>query len=539
MAWFSTIRSRYTLAFSSLSAVFFIVVLVSYSLVNFIQHSSGRYTDGISLIQNADRDLYQSRLALTNWLSMPDVAPEVAKRWTDDIHSNARQALERMRQFQTLTADIPELVNYLAPFDGLYQQWQTETIRLLDQSAPTEALRQSQITSSEANFLQLRQLYDGAEELISKHATQERADIAAITNTFEISVTVFSAIVLLVSILLAYVAPKRISSAIRTVTAGVAELSRGDGDLTRRLNSSKSDETGDLSRELDGFISKLATLVSEVKRGCVLVQSQMQQLGDDAQTASSFSAQQDTALDLIVTAIEEMSGATRDVARNAAETVGQVQLLSSASAQGQQALALSTQRLHDLSQQVQQASEVIRALSNQSAQIASVTQVIETIAQQTTLLALNAAIEAARAGEQGRGFAVVADEVRQLASKTQASTEHIRGMIEQLQQGVAAAVASINQGVQLAENTERVNIDVNHALLQVHQVAGTIQDHSIQTASATEQQSQVAQQITENLSQLSDISKQLNAIAQRVQGAVQSTLSTSSDLAGRVKRFSV
>lgn len=112
-------------------------------------------------------------------------------------------------------------------------------------------------------------------------------------------------------------------------------------------------------------------------------------------------------------------------------------------------------------------------------------------------------------------------------------------MIEQLQQGVAAAVASIQHGVQLAENTERVNIDVNHALLQVHQVAGTIQDHSIQTASATEQQSQVAQQITENLSQLSDLSKQLNAIAQRVQGAVQSTLSTSSDLAGQVQRFSV
>lgn len=539
MAWFSSIRSRYTLAFSSLSAVFFIVVLVSYLLVNFIEHSSGRYTDGISLIQNADRDLYQSRLALTNWLSMPDVAPEVATRWTDDVHSNARQALERMRQFQTLTADIPELVQYLAPFDGLYQQWQTETIRLLDQSDPTDALRQSQITTSEANFRQLRQLYDGAEELIAKYAAQERADIAAITDTFEISVAVFSAIVLLVSILLAYVAPKRISSAIRTVTAGVAELSRGDGDLTRRLNSSKSDETGELSRELDGFIGKLASLVTEVKRGCVLVQTQMQQLGDDAVTASRFSAQQDAALDLIVTAIEEMSGATRDVARNAADTVGQVQQLTDASSHGQQALAISTERLHDLSAQVQHACDVIRALSAHSAQIASVTQVIETIAQQTNLLALNAAIEAARAGEQGRGFAVVADEVRQLASKTQASTEHIRGMIEQLQQGVAAAVTSINAGVQLAQHTELVNVNVNHALQQVQQVAAAIQDHSIQTASATEQQSQVAEQITENLSHLSELSKQLNAIAQRVQGAVESTLSTSSDLAGQVQRFSV
>jgi methyl-accepting chemotaxis protein len=234
-----------------------------------------------------------------------------------------------------------------------------------------------------------------------------------------------------------------------------------------------------------------------------------------------------------------MSGATKDVAHNAAETAHQVHQLTEISNQGQQALANSTERLHQLSQQVQHAATVVGDLANQSEQIASVTGVIQTIAEQTNLLALNAAIEAARAGDQGRGFAVVADEVRALASKTQQSTEHIRQMIQQLQSGVADVVTSIQQGVTLAGNTEQLNTQVGMAFHSVQQSAGLIEDHALQTASATEQQSVVAEEITKNLSHLSEMSKQLNQIAQRIQLTVSETLGSSDELAGRVKRFSV
>jgi methyl-accepting chemotaxis protein len=67
---------------------------------------------------------------------------------------------------------------------------------------------------------------------------------------------------------------------------------------------------------------------------------------------------------------------------------------------------------------MEQLKKAMDNMDSASAQIASITKVIDDIAFQTNILALNAAIEAARAGSAGKGFAVVADEVRNLAAKS-------------------------------------------------------------------------------------------------------------------------
>lgn len=539
MPWFRTIRARYTLVFSCLSLVFLAVVTAAFLLISFIQSSVGRYADGASLIQNADRDLYQSRLALTTLLTSASAEPAQQAIWRGDTQSNSSQAFQRMQTFQKLTAELPEIVTYLQPFPQSYQKWQQENDKLLQQTGLSANEVRQALADSEQSFTELRALYDGSEELISKYAAAEREQIDQLASQFKMTVTLISALVVVGSLVMAWIAPRRISDAIQTVTTDVVQISSGDGDLSRRINSRRQDETGDLSRALDEFIGKLASLISEVKRGCLTVQTEMQQMGMTAEQASQLSLQQDQALDMIVTAIEEMSGATKDVAHNAAETAHQVHDLATVSAQGEQALQDSTERLHQLSQQVQHAAAVVAQLASQSEQIASVTDVIQSVAEQTNLLALNAAIEAARAGDQGRGFAVVADEVRSLASKTQQSTENIRLMIHQLQTGVAEVVNSIQDGVVLAGSTEQLNTRVSEAFHSIQQAASLIEDHATQTASATEQQSVVAEQITQNLSHLSDMSKQLNQIAQRIQLTVQQTLGSSGELAGRVKRFSV
>lgn len=71
--------------------------------------------------------------------------------------------------------------------------------------------------------------------------------------------------------------------------------------------------------------------------------------------------------------------------------------------------------MKSINDNITELSSVFQGLSEHSAKISQINEVITTIADQTNLLALNAAIEAARAGDHGKGFAVVASEVRKLA----------------------------------------------------------------------------------------------------------------------------
>jgi methyl-accepting chemotaxis protein len=89
------------------------------------------------------------------------------------------------------------------------------------------------------------------------------------------------------------------------------------------------------------------------------------------------------------------------------------------------------------------AQSVIGDLERSVANIATVAQMIKTVAHQTNLLALNATIEAARAGEAGRGFGVVAEEVKSLAGQTASATARIEATVAEVQTGAEAVVSAV------------------------------------------------------------------------------------------------
>jgi methyl-accepting chemotaxis protein len=135
---------------------------------------------------------------------------------------------------------------------------------------------------------------------------------------------------------------------------------------------------------------------------------------------------------------------------------------------------------NDAAQKADSADKRINSLSQASAKIGDVVELINTIASQTNLLALNATIEAARAGEAGRGFAVVASEVKALAEQTAKATAEIGQQITSIQSATDDSV----------DNMKEIGI-----------VIGRIAEISATIASAVEEQASATQEISRNVQQ--------------------------------------
>ncbi len=137
-----------------------------------------------------------------------------------------------------------------------------------------------------------------------------------------------------------------------------------------------------------------------------------------------------------------------------------------------------------LTEEVSNASDVLKKLEADSGNIGAVLVLIRDIAEQTNLLALNAAIEAARAGEHGRGFAVVADEVRILAGKTQQATKDIQSIIEELQQHARNAVQMMEGSQNRVALTEEQANKVNGVLNSIVENVSELKSAQNELASA-------------------------------------------------------
>lgn len=269
------------------------------------------------------------------------------------------------------------------------------------------------------------------------------------------------------------------------------------------------------------------------------VSQTVESLATKSATTINISHEQEQFVDTIVTAVNEMSAAVREVASNALHTATEITKVNDQTVEGKNILAQSVNHIQQLSESVKNAVTVIEKLSVNSANIASVLDVIRSIAEQTNLLALNAAIEAARAGEQGRGFAVVADEVRTLASRTETSTQDIQRMIEELQRGVNDAVKSIESGANLTTSTVTLASQTQDALDEILNSTSKVSEMSTQTATATEEQTHVTEEINRNLTELSDKTRYCNLVTQETQQIVVNTKAICSNLQKEVARFKV
>lgn len=496
----------------------------------------GRYVEAISEILNADRDIYQARLAKQKIVNQHGDLAQNQKIFEE----NAAQVIRRFHSYRSYLIDEPQLTQKYANFDQLYQQWYEQSKALI-YSTPAKqvALIDNNLAKADKSFNELRNILDIAGEEARTHARAVKQDVQQSIQLFEKIVFIVIIIAFIVALGVGYYIPKKLTDNINNITLRIKEIAAGDGDLTQRINTTSHDELADLSNEFDNFLSHLQTIIKNIQQQSSQLGAVTGDLNDVSDTAMEVTQKLANASESIVSAGHEMDMANQQMAELAKNTAQEADISSEQVKQGVQAIDVSSKAIEDLANDIKSALANSVELESSSTDITSVLEVIRNIAEQTNLLALNAAIEAARAGEQGRGFAVVADEVRTLATRTQQSTDEIDTMIQRLNDNVKASSDSIKNSQNNA-NTTLTNFDsvitifnsLTHAFEKVQQM-------SAETAQATQEQSHVANEINRNLVSLKEQSAQMKQISSQTTQQSKNVSALYKQMKSQVESFKV
>ncbi|NRA60478.1 MAG: methyl-accepting chemotaxis protein [Psychrobium sp.] len=341
---------------------------------------------------------------------------------------------------------------------------------------------------------------------LKKTMSDDVAAIAQLQSVLGIAITVFAVFCI-------WLLTKSIVAPINMLKSRMETLASEDGDLTQQITVQSHAELIALGGGFNLFLSKLKTLISELKILTSKSQQESEATAKISQSIRDSVSGQYSEIENVVTAINEMSATSLEVARASEQTAQEADAMANNVKNSQKFLLTAMDYVSTMSSESEKTKDAVTKVSQSSANISSIVDVIRSIADQTNLLALNAAIEAARAGEQGRGFAVVADEVRSLASKTQDSTNTITELINALHSEVSNAASIIENSTEQAtlavEKTNQALDSITEMVTQIDEVSAQVSH----IATAAEQQSAVTEEVNRNINIISSSAAELSSFA--------------------------
>ncbi len=254
------------------------------------------------------------------------------------------------------------------------------------------------------------------------------------------------------------------AKAVEVFKNNMIEAGRLRLEQDEQKQAAEKQRKADMERLADGFETAIGEVIETVSSAATRLEVSATTLSQTADKNLELSNSVSSASEEATVNVQSVASASEEMASSVNEVSRQVQ----------EAARIAG----DAVQKAHSADERINSLSQASAKIGDVVELINSIAGQTNLLALNATIEAARAGESGRGFAVVAAEVKALAEQTAKATAEIGQQITSIQSATQESVANMRE---------------------IGEVIGRIAEISTSIASAIEEQGAATQEIARNV----------------------------------------
>jgi methyl-accepting chemotaxis protein len=312
-----------------------------------------------------------------------------------------------------------------------------------------------------------------------------------------------------------------------------------DGDLTATVGANGSPELAQLADSLNTMVSGLAEISREIQTGVREIGGSSAEILSAVSRHTESAGEQSAAISQTSATVNELQAAADDTAQRARQVAQQAIDSVAVSDEGTEAVGAIADAMEEIRARVDGIAREILTLSERTQQIGAITATVNDLADQSNLLALNASIEAARAGEHGRGFAVVAEQVRRLSEQSKAATAQVEGILTDVRDATAAAVAASEQGTKVVDDGLSLT---GRAGEGIRSLADTIREASAaaeQIAASAHQQSVGMDQIAEAMTNIDDGTAQFLDGAQQSQRVAGDLNELSGKLAALTDRYRV
>ncbi|EQA70675.1 ammonium transporter [Leptospira noguchii] len=244
------------------------------------------------------------------------------------------------------------------------------------------------------------------------------------------------------------------------------DLSKGGGDLTRKIHVDSGTEAGAIAFLMNRYLANLGQMIYTIKEKSIElehssseisvawgkmsqgIQKQAANLGEvtsifdsfreSFQRISSSAAQQkemetsaSKLLNELVFGFQKFDSDLKNSSEKSEESVKTIDL-------SRKELNHLETDINDIGSSVKKVEGLVKLLGDISAKLG--------------MLSINASIEAARSGSVGKGFGVVAEEISKLASSTQESTKKASEILGEIQSTVSRGKNTVQTSVEFFKN---------------------------------------------------------------------------------------
>ena len=309
-----------------------------------------------------------------------------------------------------------------------------------------------------------------------------------------------------------------------------------EGDLTRRAEVT-AEMTGAIADSFNAMAEQLSNVVQNVKRTTGEVTATSRKVNLSTVQLAKTSKTQTNQISQAIAAITEMAVSIQQVANNAVQSAAVSEQSTVNAKEGAAAVQSTNKAMEAIRENAQETARAIKRLGESSQEIGNIVQLINDIADRTSILALNASIQAAMAGDAGRGFAVVAEEVQRLAERSTKATKQIDTLIKNIQGEINEAGTSMEESIKRVVEGSNLANNAHNKLQEIETVSTQLAELIQSISMAATQQAKASDSITKTMQEVGKVSVQNSAASRQTAVAIKRLSETSRQLATSVEVF--